>query len=169
MSRYVDRFGRTGFAALTSLIWFIPMAAWAGSSDLSPIDKTAYPWVALSIGIAMFAVWLFLLTRLQKIPVTPRQRRLDIAQMSRPERRWTLALIAFGAGLIAWLNAAATVDWTPLGGAVKDGSTGAILFAGALAAYLLVMIAGVVFSWLKARRAYQTRKAAAAPAPSTLE
>jgi hypothetical protein len=161
MSRYVDRFGRTGFAALTSLIWFIPMAAWAGSSDLSPIDKTAYPWVALSIGVVMFAVWLFLLSRLQKIPVTPRQRRLDIAQMSKPERRWTLALIAFGAGLIAWLNAAATVDWAPLGGAVKDGSTGAILFAGALAAYLLVMIAGVVFSWLKARHAYQTRKTAA--------
>jgi hypothetical protein len=160
MNRYVDRFGKTGFAALTSLIWFIPMAAWAGSSDLSPIDKTAYPWVALSIGLVMLALWLYLLTRIQKVPVAPRQRRLDIAQMSRSERRWTLALIAFGAGLIAWLNAAATVDWAPLGGALKDGSTGALVFAGALAAYLLVMIAGVVFSWLKARRAYQTRKAA---------
>jgi hypothetical protein len=31
------------------------------------------------------------------------------------------------------------------------------------------MIAGVVFSWLKARRAYQTRKAAAGSAPTTLE
>jgi cell division protein FtsX len=168
MNHYVDRFGRTGFAALTSLIWFIPMAAWAGSSDLSPIDKTAYPWVALSIGIVMFAVWLFLLTRLRRIPVTPRQRRLDIAQMSRSERRWTLALIAFGAGLIAWLNAAATVDWAPLGGALKDGSTGAVLFAGALTAYLLVMIAGVLISWLKARQAFRRRKAAAPTAP-TLE
>jgi len=168
MNAYVERFGRTGFAALTSLIWFIPMAAWAGSSDLSPIDKTAYPWVALSIGVVMFAVWLFILTRLQRIPVTPRQRRLDMGQMSKSERRWTLALIAFGAGLIAWLNAAATVDWAPLGGALKDGSTGAILFAGALAAYLLVMVAGVVISWLKARHAFQTRKAAA-PKPTLLE
>jgi len=164
MNRYVDRFGRTGFAALTSLIWFVPMSAWAGSSDLSPIDKTAYPWVALSIGIVMFAVWLFLLSRLGKIPVTPRQRRLDLAQMSKSERRWTLALIAFGAGLIAWLNAAATVDWAPLGGAFKSGSSGALLFAGGLAAYLLVMIAGVLVSWRKARSAFHTRKGAAATA-----
>jgi hypothetical protein len=161
MNRYVDRFGKTGFAALTSVIWFIPMAAWAGSSDLSPIDKTAYPWVALSIGLVMLALWLYLLTRLKNIPVKPRQRRLDIAQMSKSERRWTLALIAFGAGVIAWLNAAATVDWTPLGGALKSGSQGAFWFAGALAAYLLVMIAGVTISWLKARGAYHRRKAAA--------
>ena len=161
MNHYVDRFGKTGFAALTSLIWFIPMAAWAGSSDLSPIDKTAYPWVALSIGLVMLALWLYLLTRLKNIPVSTRQRRLDIAQMSKSERRWTLALIAFGAGVIAWLNAAATVDWAPLGGALKSGSQGAFWFAGALAAYLLVMIAGVTISWLKARSAYQRRKAAA--------
>jgi hypothetical protein len=164
MNRYVDRFGKTGFAALTSLIWFIPMAAWAGSSDLSPIDKTAYPWVALSIGLVMLAVWLVVLTRLAKIPVAPRQRRLDVGQMSKSERRWTLALIAFGAGLIAWLNAAATVDWAPLGGALKNGSTGAIGFASALAAYLLVMIAGVLISWRQARHAFQRRKTAAATA-----
>jgi hypothetical protein len=161
MSRYIDRFGRTGFAALTSLIWFIPMAAWAGSSDLSPIDKTAYPWVALAIGIVMFAVWLFLLTRLGRVPVSPRQRRLDLAQMSTSEKRWTLALVAFGAGLIAWLNAAATVDWAPLINAIGDGKLGPILFAAVLAAFLAAMIAGVVISWRKARYAFQTRKATA--------
>ncbi len=160
MNRYVDRFGRTGFAALTSFIWFVPMAAWAGSSDLSPIDKTAYPWVALSIGIVMFGVWLFLLTRLRKIPVSPRQRRLDIAQMSKSEKRWTLALVAFGAGLIAWLNAAATVDWTPLVSAVTSGKLGPILFAAVLAAFLLAMIAGVLVSWRKASHAFLARKAA---------
>jgi len=161
MNRYVDRYGRTGFAALTSLIWFVPMAAWAGSSDLSPIDKTAYPWVALSIGVVMFVVWLFLLTRLGKIPVSPRQRRLDLAQMSTSEKRWTLALIAFGAGLIAWLNAAATVDWAPLISATTSGTLGPILFAATLAAFLLAMIAGVLFSWRKARGAFQQRSAAA--------
>jgi zinc transporter ZupT len=160
MNRYVDRFGRTGFAALTSLIWFVPMAAWAGSSDLSPIDKTAYPWVALSIGIVMFAVWLFLLTRLGRIPVTHRQRRLDLAQMSKSEKRWTLALVAFGAGLIAWLNAAATVDWAPLTQAVSSGKLGPILFAAVLAAFLAAMVAGVLISWRKARHAFQMRKAA---------
>jgi hypothetical protein len=160
MNRYVDRFGRTGFAALTSLIWFVPMAAWAGSSDLSPIDKTAYPWVALSIGVVMFAVWLFLLTRLGRIPVTQRQRRLDLAQMSKSEKRWTLALVAFGAGLIAWLNAAATVDWAPLTQAVSSGKLGPIAFAAVLAAFLAAMVAGVLISWRKARHAFHMRKAA---------
>src|SRR5258708_31533783 len=108
MNRWVDRFGRTGFAAVTSLIWALPMAAWAGSADLSPVDQTAYPWIALAIGLVMLAVWIFLLTRLGRIPVAPRQRRLDLAQMSTSEKRWTLALIAFGAGLIAFLNGAAT-------------------------------------------------------------
>jgi hypothetical protein len=158
MNRYVDRFGKTGFAAITSLIWALPMAAWAGSADLSPIDKTAYPWVALSVGIVMLCVWLLLLTRLGRIPVAPRQRRLDIAQMSQAERRWTLALVAFGAGLIAWLNAAATVDWAPLGSAVGSGRLAPILFAAALAAFVLAMVVGIGVSWRKSRGAYRARR-----------
>ena len=111
IGRLVDRFGRTGFAALSSLIWALPMAAWAGSADLSPIDKTAYPWIALTIGLVMLVLWLFLLSRLGRVTVVPRQRRFDLQQMSRSEKRWTLALAAFATGLIAWLNGAATVDW----------------------------------------------------------
>ena len=160
MNRLVDRYGRTGTAALTSLIWALPMAAWAGSSDLSPIDQTAYPWIALSIGIVMFIVWLVLLTRLGRIPVASRQRRLDLAQMSRSEKRWTLALVAFGAGLIAWLNAAATVDWAPLTAAAGSGKLGPILFAAALAIFLIAMLAGIAVSWQRSRSAFQRRSSA---------
>jgi membrane protease YdiL (CAAX protease family) len=158
MNRLVDRFGRTGAAAVTSLIWALPMAAWAGSADLSPIDQTAYPWVALAVGLVMLVLWLFLLTRLGRIPVPPGQRRLDLMQMSRSEKRWTLALIAFGAGLIAWLNAAATVDWAPLGAAVGSGKVGPILFAVGLAAFLVAMLAGIVVSWRKSRGAFLVRR-----------
>ncbi|HEV2141776.1 MAG TPA: hypothetical protein VGT01_11325 [Candidatus Dormibacteraeota bacterium] len=157
MTRLVERFGRTGFAALASLIWALPMAAWAGSSDLSPIDKTAYPSVALSIGLAMLVVWIALLTRLRSVKVTPRQRRFDLAQMSRGEKRWTLATIAFGTGLIAWLNGAATVDWTPLVSGVTSGKTGDVLLALGLAAFLVVMLAGVVLCWRRASAAFQER------------
>ena len=103
MTKLVERFGRTGFAALSSLIWALPMAAWAGSADLSPIDKTAYPWVALGIGLVMLAVWIVLMTRLGAVSVTARQRRFDLQQMSRSEKRWTLAafVIAMAAG-IGW-------------------------------------------------------------------
>src|ERR1700716_637458 len=126
MSRLVDRYGRTGFAAISSVIWALPMAAWAGSSDLSPIDKTAYPWVALAIGLVMLVVWIVLLTRLGGVPVSPRQRRFDLGQMTRAEKRWTLVCAAFATGLIAWLNAAATVDWGPLGTAISAGKSGPI-------------------------------------------
>jgi hypothetical protein len=153
----VERFGRTGFAALASLIWAVPMAAWAGSSDLSPIDKTAYPWVALGVGLVMLVVWIVLLTRLPNVKVTPKQRRFDLSQMSRSEKRWTLATIAFGTGLVAWLNGAATVDWTPLISSVTAGKAGDLLLALGLAAFLVAMLAGVAFSWRRASAAFQER------------
>jgi hypothetical protein len=157
MSRLVDRFGRTGFAALSSLIWALPMAAWAGSADLSPIDKTAYPWIALGIGLVMLVVWFVLLSRLGKIPVAPRERRFDMAQMSKSEKIWILAAVAFAAGLIAWLNAAATVDWGPLGSAIESGKAGPIAFAAGLAVYVVVMVAGLWISVAKARNAFRRR------------
>ena len=157
MNQMVERFGRTGFAALSSLIWALPMAAWAGSADLSPIDKTPYPWIALSIGLVMLVVWLVLLSRLRSIPVSSRERRFDIAQMSRSERVWILAAAAFGTGLIAWLNAAATVDWAPLGAAVGSGKPGPTAFAAALAVFLIAMIVGIWVSWRKAAVAFRER------------
>ena len=160
MKQLVDRFGRTGFAALTSLIWLLPMAAWAGSADLSPIDKTATPRIAFTIGVVMLAVWLVLVASLRRFPVTPRQRRFDLAQMSPSEKRWTLACIAFGLGLIAWLNGAATVDWAPLGSAIGAGEVGPILLAVGLAVFVIGMAAGIWFSWRKATDAYRRRTTA---------
>jgi hypothetical protein len=153
----VDRFGRTGFAALSSLIWAVPMAAWAGSADLSPIDKTAYPWIALGIGLVMLVVWFVLLSRLGRYSVSMRQRRFDLAQMSRSEKVWVLAVVAFATGLIAWLNGAATVDWGPLGAAIGAGKPGPTVFAIGLAAFLFVMVGGIWISWSKETAAYRER------------
>jgi hypothetical protein len=161
MTRLVDRFGRTGFAALTSLIWALPMAAWAGSSDLSPIDKTAYPGTALTVGAVMLVVWLALLTQLRRVHVTQRQRRFDLAQMSASEKRWTLATIAFATGLIAWLNAAATVDPSPLLQGVANGNLGALLLTIALVAFLIGVLIGIAVSWRTASAAYEERRSRA--------
>jgi hypothetical protein len=160
MNRLVDRFGKTGFAAITSLIWALPMAAWAGSADLSPIDRTATPSIALGIGVVMLVVWLGLIASLGRIRIPPRQRRFDIKQMSPSEKRWTLACAAFATGLIAWLNAAATVDWGPLGSAIGAGKVGPILLAAALAIYVFVMAAGIWISWHKETEAYHRRSPA---------
>ncbi|MGH7763758.1 MAG: hypothetical protein ACREOM_05005 [Candidatus Dormibacteraceae bacterium] len=162
MARLVDRFGRTGTAALTSLIWAIPMSAWAGSWDLSPVDKTAYPWVALSIGLAMLAVWLVVLSRLGRLPASKRPHRFDFGQMSTSEKRWSLGLAAFFCGLVAWLSAAGTVDWTPLGPALQSGKLGPILLAMALLAYLLVMLGGIWFTWRRSGEEFRRRRGPAA-------
>lgn len=164
VNRLVERYGRTGFAAMSSVIWLLPMASWAGSSDLSPYDKTAYPWIALAIGLVMLAVWIGLLTRLGRIPVSPRQHRFDLGQMSRSEKRWTLGWFAFLCGAIAWLNGAATVDWGPMGAAIAAGRAGPILLAVGLAVFLIVMIAGMWLSWGRATRAYRERLSSSRPA-----
>jgi hypothetical protein len=164
VNRLVERYGRTGFAAISSVIWFFPMAAWAGSFDLSPMDKTAYPWIALAIGLVMLAVWIVVLTRLRAVPVSTRQRRFDLGQMTSSERRWSLGCAAFGVGLIAWLNAAATVDWGPLGTAIGRGETGPIVLTAALALYVVVMVAGVAWTARGANRAYAARLSSSHPA-----
>jgi hypothetical protein len=161
MSKLVERFGRTGFAALSSIIWALPMAAWAGSADLSPVDKTATPTIAFSIGVVMLIVWFVLVASLRRFPVSTRQRRFDVGQMSSSEKRWTLACAAFATGLIAWLNAAATVDWGPLGSAISAGKVGPIVFAIALALFAIAMVVGIAITWSKESRAYRTRTNAA--------
>lgn len=158
MASLVERFGRTGFAALSSLIWALPMAAWAGSADLAPYDQTAYPWVALSIGLVMLAVWFVLLARLRHMPVSPRQRRFDFGQMSRSEKAWSLMLALFVTGAIAWLNGAATVNWGPLGTALVSGKPAPVLFAIGLAVFLAGMTAGIWISWRRERAAFLFRK-----------
>ena len=157
MKSLVDRYGRSGFAAITSVIWLLPMAAWAGSADLSPIDRTATPSIAFAIGVVMLIVWLVLIASLRRFPMSPRQRRFDLAQMSPSEKRWTLGCIAFALGVVAWLNAAATVDWGPLGSAIGAGKVGPILLAAALAIFLIAMVVGVWYTWRREAVAYRRR------------
>jgi hypothetical protein len=136
MNKLVDRFGRTGVAAITSIIWLLPFAAWAGSADLSPIDRTATPTIAFTIGVVMLVLWLVLVVSLGRFQVT------------------------FALGLVAWLNAAATVDWGILGSAIGAGEVGPILLAIALAIFAILMVAGIVFTWRKETEAFRRRASA---------
>jgi hypothetical protein len=115
----------------------------------------------------MLVVWLLLLSQLARVPVSPRPRRFDISQMSPAERRWSLGCLAFIVGLIAWLNAAATVDWGPLGTAISGGETGPILLSVGLGAYVVVMIVGIWFTWRGESRAYAIRLSSSRPAAAT--
>ncbi len=157
MNKIVDRYGRTGVAAITSIVWLLPFAAWAGAADLSPIDRTATPTIAFTIGVVMLGLWLVLVASLGRFQVTPRQRRFDIGQMSPSEKRWTLGVFAFALGLVAWLNAAATVDWGILTSAIGAGEIGPILLAIALAIFVIAMVAGIVWTWRKETVAFRRR------------
>jgi hypothetical protein len=156
VSALVERWGRTGFALFSSLIWALPMAAWAGSVDLVPGPG---PWVAFWIGVALLVVWLVLLVLVARIPVSKRHRRYDLRAMSRSERRWNAALAVFGIGLIAFLNGAATVDWGILTPSLGAGQLAAMALALALAAFLAAMVFGVVLSWRRSDAAYRRRRA----------
>jgi len=160
MNKLVDRYGRTGVAAITSVIWLLPFAAWAGTADLSPVDRTSTPTIAFTIGVVMLVLWLAIVFSLGRFQVTQRQRRFDIAQMSPSEKRWTLGCFAFALGLIAWLNAAATVDWSPLGSAIGAGAIGPILLAIALAVFVIAMVAGIVWTWRHETEAFRRRPSA---------
>jgi len=107
----------------------------------------------------MLVLWLVLVASLGRFQVAPRQRRFDIGQMSPSEKRWTLGCFAFALGLIAWLNAAATVDWGPLGSAIGAGEIGPILLAVALAIFAIAMVVGIVFTWRKETDAFRRRTA----------
>jgi hypothetical protein len=160
MARLVDRWGRTKFAAVTSLVWALPMAAWAGSVDLPPYGPG--PWIAFGVGLVLLVAWLVLVSRLGGYPVTPRPRRLDFRAMSPDERRWNLGLFVFATLLIGWLNGAATVDWSILTSSIAAGHSGSIGLAVVLAALLVVFVAGVVMTWRGARAAFRQRAAASA-------
>ena len=156
MSKLVDRWGRTKFAAVTSLAWALPMAAWAGSVDLQPGPA---PWIAFGVGLVLLAGWLVLLSRLGRYRVTPRPRRLDFRAMSSEEQRWNLGLFVFATLLIGWLNGAATVDWSILTSSIAAGHAGAIGLAVALAVLLVVFAGGAVVTWRGWSAAFRRRAA----------
>ena len=162
MNRLVDRWGRTGFAAASSLVWALPMAAWAGSVDLQPGPG---PWAAFALGVVLLLAWLVMLTRLGRVPVTRRARRWDLGEMSPAERGWNLALAVCAIGIIGWLNGAATVDWNLLGPGLGAGQAGAILFVAGLAVLLVLLVAGAISSWRRSAAAFADRARSSQPAP----
>jgi hypothetical protein len=159
MAKLVERWGRTKFALVTSLVWALPMSAWAGSVDLEPGPG---PWVAFGIGLVLLVAWLLLLSRLGRYPVSPRARRLDFAAMSSDERRWNAGFFVFLVGIIGWLNGAATVDWGILTPAVAAGRPQALALAAGLAILLLLFVAGAMVGWRKASAAFRRRSSAEA-------
>ena len=90
--------------------------------------------------------------------------RVQVAQMTASERRWTLGCAAFVLGLIAWLNGAATVDWGPLGSALARREAGPSVFAAALALFVVIMLAGIVWTARGANHAYALRLSSSRPA-----
>jgi len=146
---------------VTSLVWALPMAAWAGSVDIGP-SPGAGPWLAFAAGLVLLVAWLVMLTRLGRVPVAARPRRWDIQRMSPGERGWNLAWAVCVVGIIGWLNAAATVDWNLLAPAVRAGRGGAVLLALGLALLLLLLLMGALFGWRRSTASFRLRSSTAA-------
>jgi hypothetical protein len=149
MTQLVQRWGRTGFALAASVLWLLPMAAWAGSVDI--VGGTG-PWIAFAVGVVMLGLWVGLVVWSRRVPVPDRPRRFDVAAMSGSERRWLLGCVACGLVVIGWLNGAATVDWSLL-----RGGPAAVAFVVALLVVLLAALAGAVYCWRRASAAARGR------------
>jgi hypothetical protein len=156
----VRRFGRTGFAAVASIAWALPLLAWAGSVDLYP---GAWPWVAFALGLVLLLTWMALVGWIRTVEVEPRPSRLDLAAMSAAERLWNSLLAICLLGLIGWLNAAATVDWRPLVTAWGSGRTAPRVFSVAIVLLLVALVIGARAAWLRADRAFRSRCAQRSP------
>ena len=154
MKELVRRWGRTQFAAVTSLVWALPMAAWAGSVDLYPGPA---PWAAFGLGVVLLVAWLLLVARLRTIAVEARPRRLDLAAMSAAEKGWNAVFAVCAVCVIGWLNGAATVDWGILGPKLAEGRPGPIAFLVGLLVFLALALAGGVISWRRSAAAFRAR------------
>ena len=154
MAAMVLRFGRLESAAILSLIWALPMAAWAGSVDLAP---GPLPWVAFGIGAALLVVWIQLLRVIEDLPQEERSGRFRIRQMSAPERRWNAVVAASLILLIGWLNAAATVDWGILAPRVRSGEPGPVLLLAGLLLVVIASMAAAALGWTRATHCWRQR------------
>ena len=154
----VDRWGRTGFALVSSLAWGLPLAVWAGTFDLGPPRR--WPWYFFGAGLLLLAGWIALMTQLRRVPTTARPHRLDLAAMTASERRWYALLAICVIGLVGWLNGAATVDGGALLAAAAAGSRPAQALLAALLLLAVVLVAGAVVAWRRAAAAGAARTGA---------
>ena len=139
---------------MASLIWFVPMAIWAGSVDLQP---GIGPWIAFAAGLLLLIAWLTMLTQLRRYPVEAGPRRLDVRRMTAAEKGWNALFFGSAVAVIGWLNGAATVDWSGVMPAVATGQIGALVLTAGLTILFVLGAAGAVFSWLKAGAAFRRR------------
>jgi hypothetical protein len=153
----VQRWGHSGFGLATALVWALPMAFWAGGADLSGTGEA--PWIALRIGLVALAAWLLLVGWASRVSVPTRPRRLDVRQMGRDERLAWLGFAGAFTVAVGWLNGAATVDWSLLGGPLARGSAGAWALLTGLALVLAAALVAGTLAWRRARAGWLSRRA----------
>ncbi len=159
MRSLVRRWGHAGFGLASSLVWALPMAVWAGGADLSGTGEA--PWIALRVGLAALVVWIILVAWAARVPLERRPRRLELGQMTRPERRAWMAFAAAAIVVTGWLNGAATVDWGLLRQPLRSGRPAPWLLVAALAVVLVAALAVALTAWRRARREWIGRRAQA--------
>ncbi len=157
--RFVERYGWTAFAGLTSLVWALPLVAWAGAVDFAP-DA----FFAAFFAACLFPAWVFVAWRARRWRV-PGSYRWDPAQMSRPELLWGALAALAAIGVIGWLNAALTVDWGILGPGLSAGRPGIWAFVAVALAALAGCAAATAVCWRRAAAAYRLRSGVAIAGP----
>ncbi len=154
---FVRGWGWTAFAGLSSLVWALPLAAWAGAVDF---DRSA--WSLAVLGGLLFPIWAAVAWRARRWRV-PGRYRWEPAQMSRAELRWSALAALAATGVIGWLNAAATVDWRLLRPGLAAGRPGPWVLLVAALALLAGLAVAALACWRRASAAYGRRGVSPSP------
>ncbi len=152
----VERYGATAVAAVASLLFLLPLAAWAGAVDLYPNPAV---WATGAVGLVLIVPW-FLITRRAfglQAHLPARVHRFEWRQMSRSEKAWAARFLLGAVAILGWVNGAATVDLAALGPGLAAGRASVYAF---VAGALLLLAALVVFTawcWRRNRTAFLRR------------
>jgi hypothetical protein len=164
LDKLVKRYGTTPVVAATSLLFALPLAAWAGAVDLYPSPVV---WATGAAGLVLIAPWVLIARHAFALqarrPV--RAHRFEWSQMSRVEKAWAALSAAGAVGIVGWLNAAATVDLPALRPGLASGQTSIYGLVGAALAVLVFLAALTAYGWRRNRMAYCLRARAAANEP----
>lgn len=152
----VARFGPTPVAAMASLIFLLPLAAWAGAVDLVPSPAV---WATGAIGVVLIVPWVLVARRAYsaQAALPAGRHRFEWRQMGRSERRWAAGFAAAAIGVVGWLNAAATVDLNALGPGLEAGRAGTFVLVAAALLLLSGLVVLAIWCWRGNGRAFRLR------------
>ncbi|TMD09539.1 MAG: hypothetical protein E6J02_02915 [Chloroflexi bacterium] len=156
LSALVERHGATTVAAVASLLFLLPLAAWAGAVDLYPSPAV---WATGAVGLVLIVPWILISRRAFSLQAHLRSRvhRFEWRQMSGSEKSWAARFLLGAVAILGWVNGAATVDLGALGPGLAAGRASVYAFVAGALLLLAALIVFTAWCWRRNGTAFRLR------------